>query len=113
MRGSRTVRRRGCTRPANWKKPGLRPQKCIGTIVAPVLRASEAIIGFHGGSRTRRLLRSTLETSPDGNTPRMCPPLRWRRLSWIGLMFCRVAPSPPNGFTKMNMSRISGIASRK
>ena len=71
MRGSRTVRSRGCTRPANWKKPGLRPQKCIGTTVAPVLRASEAIIGFHGGSRTRRLLRSTLETSPDGNTPRM------------------------------------------
>ena len=113
MRGRSTVRSRGCTRPANWKKPGLRPQKCIGTIVAPVLRASEAIIGFHGGSRTRRLLRSTLETSPDGNTPRMCPSLRWRMLSWMGLMFCRSAFWPPKGFTKMNMPRISGIASRK
>ena len=113
MRGSSTVRSRGWTSPASWKKAGLRPEKCIGTTVAPVLRASAAIVVDHGGSRTSRRLRSMEETSPDGNTPRMCPSLSQRTHSRSGRMFCLAAEAEPNGFTKMKSSRISGIASRK
>ena len=112
MRGRRTVRRRGCTRPASWKSAGLRPQKCIGTTVAPVLRASAAIVSLHGGSRTRRRLRSIEETSPAGNTPIACPSRSHFTLSRSGRMFSRAAAAEPNGFTKMKSLRISGIAER-
>ena len=71
MRGKSTVRRRGWTTPAHWKKRGLRPMKCIGTMVAPVLRAMAAIVVDQGGSRTMRLFKSTLETSPAGKAPKM------------------------------------------
>ena len=112
MRGRSTVRRRGWTSPASWKSAGLRPQKCIGTTVAPVLRASPAIVSLHGGSRTRRRLRSIEETSPEGNTPRMWPSLSQRTHSRSGRMFCFAAAAEPKGFTKMKSLRISGMASR-
>ena len=96
--------------PAIWKSAGLRPAKNIGTTVAFVFRAMPAIVEDQAGSRTRPLFKSTLETSPEGKTPRMCPCFSHFIVSSSGPTFCLAAADEPKGFTGIKRSRISGMS---
>jgi len=76
----------------------------------PAIRISRATAGFQGRSAAARREMLRRATSPAGNTTSAPPPRSHSTLRRKGVRFSSVAARPPNGLTRMNRSRISGIA---
>jgi len=86
------------------------PEKRMGTTVAPVLRTSLDIDGFHCGSATSRrpFISRGWATAPAGNMPSRPPERSTDRQSLSGRTLRVVASAPPKGSTKTNRSRTWG-----